>query len=225
MGHSAESRPWQPFLDRDDAGARLARKLHRFRGWDNAVVLGLARGGVPIGAAVARGLGLPLGVMVVRKLGVPGAPEVAFGAVATYGGFTTTVHLAATMEHLRRAGFAIGELDEVDQAERAELARRQDLYVRGAQPPVVGRTVLLCDDGLATGATMRAAVGLMREAGAGVVLVCVPTAPARTCEELAAVADQMVCLQPWPDLHAVSEAYLRFDQIADAQVLELLANP
>jgi len=230
MGHSTESKPWLPFTDRHDAGLRLALKLRHMRtpsqptGTNPAVVLGLSRGGVPIAAEVAAVLGLPLGVLVARKLGVPGSPEVAFGAVATYGGFTHLSHLPFVLDHLRRDGYTLAELDAVEAAERGELARQQALFVRGAQPPVSGRTVLLCDDGLATGATMRAALNLMREVGAGAVHVCVPAAPAVTCRELAALADEVTCLQPWPAMHAVSEAYLRFEQVNDATVLAVLAG-
>ena len=249
MGYSSDPPPWLPFLDRNDAGTRLARALRPpgrdlhggegaglegaglesagadIPGLDGAVVLGLARGGVPVAGAVARALALPLGTMVVRKLGVPGSPEVAFGALATYGGDTATVHLDETIRELRSHGRGIDELEEVDRDERLELARRQGLYVHGTQTPVAGRTVLLCDDGIATGATMRAAVALMREAGAGLVLACVPAAPEVSCAELAATADRVVCLQPWPNLRAVSEAYLRFGQVSDAEVLALLAGP
>jgi putative phosphoribosyl transferase len=243
MDFSAEPRPWLPFLDRHDAGTRLGRALFapawpgrdatgatpggggpRSAGFGDAVVLGLARGGVPVAAAVARDLRLPLGVLVVRKLGVPGSPEVAFGALATYQGATASVHLERTVRALARHGYDSGALEQVEGDERAELARRQALYAVGAQPPVAGRTVLLCDDGLATGATLRASVAAMRNAGAATVVACVPAAPAHGCRELAAVADRVVCLQPWPTFHAVSEAYLNFHQVGDGEVLALLGG-
>ncbi len=237
--YGAEPQPWQPFLDRDDAGTRLGRALsgacgrgsagnegagNEGAGNEGTVVLGLARGGVPIAAAVARAVGLPVGVLVVRKLGVPGSPEVAFGAVATYGGATVGFHLDRTIQNLRHHGYGREDLEAVDRQERAELARRQALYVRETQRPVVGRTVLLCDDGLATGATMHASVALMRQAGAATVVACVPAAPQHACADLATAADRVVCLQPWPNLRAVSEAYLRFGQVGDSLVLELLKN-
>ncbi len=225
MGHSTEPKPWLPFNDRHDAGRRLALKLHHLRaqqqpaGVARPVVLGLSRGGVPIAAEVAASLDLPLGVLVARKLGVPGSEEVAFGAVATYGGFTHLSHLPFVMDHLRRDGYTIAELDAVEAGERAELARQQTLFGNGRQPLISGRTVLLCDDGLATGATIRTAVSLMREAGAGATHVCLPAGPAGACRELEALCDALTCLQPWPAMHAVSEAYLLFDQVSDAQVL------
>jgi len=222
MGRTTEHRPWLPFANRADAGTRLARKLHRFAGRQDVAVLGLARGGVPIAAAVATALGRPLGALSVRKLGVPGSPEVAFGAMARYGGHTTTVHRHHTMDHLRRDGYTVAELDAVAAAEEAELARRRQLFAPDPELPVAGLTVLLCDDGIATGATMEAAVRVMREAGAAAVLACIPAAPAQACRDLAGVADEVVCLQPWRDLHAVSEAYLRFEQLSDSQVLALL---
>jgi|GEM_PF-287564 len=246
---SAEPLPWLPFLDRHDAGTRLGWALSAparpgqdapgaalpdaaapggggrlSAGRGDAVVLGLARGGVPVAAAVARELGLPLGVLVVRKLGVPGSPEVAFGALATYAGSTAAVHLERTVRALRRHGYDSGALEQVERDERAELARRQGLYAGGAQPPVAGSTVLLCDDGLATGATLRAAVAAMRGAGAATVVACVPAGPAHACLELAAVADRVVCLQPWTTFHAVSEAYLNFHQVGDGEVLALLGG-
>ncbi|MEO8220109.1 MAG: phosphoribosyltransferase family protein [Specibacter sp.] len=224
MGVSSEARPWFPFDDRDDAGLRLARKMVSLRRSPDTVVLALARGGVPVGQAVASALALPWDVMVVRKLGVPGSPETAFGALARYGALTAAVHLPATMEYLRRNGYDPAELEQVDAAERAELARRQALYVTEPQPAVAGRTILLCDDGAATGATLQAAVGLLREQRAGTIHVCVPAAPARTCSELAELADKMTCLQPWPTMHSVSEAYLRFDQLDDARVMAALAG-
>ncbi|NVM98613.1 phosphoribosyltransferase [Arthrobacter sp. SDTb3-6] len=227
MDYTAEPKPWQPFLDRDDAGTRLGRALLEApggKGLDRPLVLGLARGGVPVAAGVARALGVPLGVLVVRKLGVPGSPEVAFGAVATYAGAAAAVHLEQTVHELRRHGYGARELEQVEQEERAELARRQALYAPETQDPAAGRTVLLCDDGLATGATMRAAVTLMRNAGAAEVLACIPAAPEKVCAELLTVADRVACLQPWPGLRAVSEAYLRFGQLGDAGVLALLGG-
>lgn len=224
MGVSSETRPWFPFTDRDDAGRRLARKLLPFRRSPEALVLALARGGVPVGHAVAAALALPWDVMVVRKLGVPGSPETAFGALARYGALTSAVHLSATVEYLYRTGYSSADLDRVDAAERAELERRQARYVTGPQPAVVGRTILLCDDGAATGATLRAAVEVLRREGAGSIQVCLPAAPASTCKQLAALADGVTCLQPWPAMHAVSEAYLRFDQLDDARVAAALAS-
>jgi len=188
------------------------------------VALGLARGGVPIAAVAAARLGLPFAALIVRKLGVPGFPEVAFGALAAYADLVEPVYLSRTMDRLRREGFRDEELEVVEAVERAELARRRELYLRGPQPPVSGRTVLLVDDGLATGATMMAAVGLMRKAGAAVVVACVPAGPAETCRRLVDLADVVVCLQPRRDLSAVSEAYRRFDQVSDAEVLALLHN-
>lgn len=222
MGRNTEHHPWLPFDDRDDAGTRLGRKLHRFARRPDVVVLGLARGGVPVAAAAAGALELPLGALSVRKLGVPGSPEVAFGAMAFYGSHTVTVHQGRIMDHLRHSGYTLAELDAVAAAEETELLRRAELFSTVPELQVAGRTVLLCDDGMATGATMSAAVGVMREAGAGVVLVCVPAAPAQSCHDLALLADEVVCLQPWPGMHAVSEAYLRFEQLEDEQVLTLL---
>lgn len=222
MARSTERQPWLPFRDRDDAGRRLARKLRAFGGRHDAVALGLARGGVPIAATAANRLALPFGALIVRKLGVPGSPEVAYGALAAYGNLVEPVYLPRTLARLRREGLRDDDLDVVEAAERAELARRQELYLRGTPQPVAGRTVLLCDDGLATGATMMAAVSLMRKAGAAVVVACVPAGPADTCRRLVELADDVVCLQPRRDLRAVSEAYRYFGQVSDDEVLALL---
>ncbi|WP_125609970.1 phosphoribosyltransferase [Specibacter cremeus] len=210
------------FTDRVDAGNRLAAELHGFRGRDDVTVLGLARGGVPIASRVAADLRLPSGALVVRKLGVPGRPEVAFGALATHGPHRETLYVTDTVDALLRHGYTQESLDEVEGAELAELAGRVARYGASAQRPVAGRTVLLCDDGIATGATMRAAVRLMRKAGAAVVLVCVPTAPADTARALTQEADDVVCLRPLHDLEAVSQVYLHFDQVSDVEVLDLL---
>ncbi|MHA7269770.1 phosphoribosyltransferase [Arthrobacter sp. HLT1-20] len=224
MGYSAEPPPWLPFTNRDDAGARLVRGLPDFRRAPNTVVLALARGGVPIGQAVARGLELPWDVMVVRKLGVPGSPETAFGALARYGTDTAAIRLPAMVERLRHSGFSVAGLEHVEAAERAELERRQARFVTKPQPAVAGHTVLLCDDGAATGATLMAAMAVLRQARAATIHLCLPVAPAHTCQELAGLADGVTCLQPWPALHAVSEVYLHFGQLDDAQVMADLAG-
>ena len=167
-----------PFVDRRDAGRRLAERLMSLRGED-AVVLGLPRGGVPVAFEVARALGAPLDVILVRKLGVPFQPELAMGAIGEGGA------RVVNDEVLRRAGVTPSELAEVEHREQAELDRRARRY-RGGRPPVglTGRTAVVVDDGIATGSTARAACLVARAQGAARVVLAVPVAPASTVEEL-----------------------------------------
>jgi predicted phosphoribosyltransferase len=175
------------YRDRADAGARLAGHLASYANRPDVVVLGLPRGGVPVAAEVARALRAPLDVFCVRKLGVPGDEELAMGAIATGGVVVVNHQVVAELgvpEHM---------LEEVAAAEREELERRERAYRGDAPPaPLAGRTVLVVDDGLATGATMRAAVRAVRAAGPSRVVVAVPVAAAETCRSLAADADEVV---------------------------------
>jgi putative phosphoribosyl transferase len=206
------------FRDRQDAGRRLAEKLRGYAG-TNAIVLALPRGGVPVAAEVAARLGLPLDVYIVRKLGVPGQAELAMGAIAS-GGVRVmnddVVHGLGIPEHV---------VDSVAQAEGAELARREAAY-RTARPPleVAERTVILIDDGLATGATMRAAVQALRVRHAARIVVAVPVGAPETCQMLAAEADEIVCaVAPEPFL-AVGYWYEDFAQTTDEEVQAILSS-
>jgi putative phosphoribosyl transferase len=225
------------FVDREDAGRALAAALAGSGladvGGANAVVLGLPRGGVPVAAVVAETLGAPLDVLLVRKIGVPSQPEVAMGAIASIAGSIVTVRNESV---LRAAGpDARRRFDEVAARERAELERRQGLY-RAGRPPleVRGRDVILVDDGIATGATMRAAGQALAPAEAGSadaaegtgpasVTVAVPVGPADELAELATLVDRVVCVSTPDPFWAVGQAYVDFTQTADDEVVRLLA--
>lgn len=208
-----------PFRDRDDAGRRLAAALASFRGQD-VVVLGLPRGGVPVGSAVARALQAPLDVVVVRKLGVPFAPEVAMGAVGEGG------VLVLNDSVLRDSGVSAGDLDRAVLREREEVALRVARF-RAGRPPVelTGRTVVLVDDGVATGATARAACQVVRALGARAVVLAVPVGHPEAMTALGEVADQVVCLECPASFSAVGGAYRDFTQVSDDEVVALLATP
>jgi predicted phosphoribosyltransferase len=206
-----------PFENRADAGRMLAAQLAEFRGRPDVLVLGLPRGGVPVAFEVAQALGAPLDVYLVRKLGVPGHAELAMGAIASGG--VRVVNQAM----LRSLRISPQQLDAVIRAEDAELGRQERVY-RGDRPPpdVSGRTVILVDDGLATGATMQAAVAALRSADPKEVVVAVPVAPPETCAELEAEADRVICaLTPEP-FYAVGAWYRDFSQTSDDEVRELL---
>jgi putative phosphoribosyl transferase len=203
--------------DRPDAGRLLARELRRYANLPDVVVLGLPRGGVPVAYEVATALNAPLDVFLVRKLGFPGQEELAIGALASGGLRVLNMPLIET--------YAIPEQEiaRLVQRERAELERRESAY-RAGKPPldVAGKTVILVDDGLATGASMQAAVLALKQARPARVVVAVPVAPAETCEALRSVADETVCaLTPEP-FGAVGRWYEDFDQTTDEEVQELL---
>jgi putative phosphoribosyl transferase len=200
------------YPDRRAAGAALAGHL---AGAAPALVLGLVRGGVPVAAEVAARLGLPLDALVVRKLGVPWAPEVAFGALGPGGVRVFNSRIAARLTQ--------PEIDAVVRAESAELTRREARYRAGRAPlALTGQTALIVDDGLATGATARAAVEVARRLGAHRVVVAVPVGAVPAVEQLRQVADEVVCPLAPPDFSAVSSFYDRFDQVDDATVVNLL---
>lgn len=208
------------FSNRQEAGEVLADELASYRDKDNVVVLGLARGGVPVGWHVASALRAPLDVFLVRKLGVPHWPELAMGALASGGGvvFNDSV--------VRSLGISDEALQAVIERETAELHRREQAY-RGDRPPldVGGRIVILVDDGIATGASMLAAVRAVRAGGPAKVVVAVPVGPPSACRELAAEADEVVCVTMPPGFEAVGQVFEDFRQVTDDEVRELLATP
>jgi putative phosphoribosyl transferase len=205
------------FRDRVEAGDVLAARLGHYAGRDDVLVLALPRGGVPVGARVAKALGAPLDVFLVRKLGVPGHEELAMGAIASGG---VRVHNEEVVSKLRLDDATI---ERVAEAEERELARRGHRY-RGQRPPpeLAGRVVILVDDGLATGSTMRAAVAAARRLGPARVVVAVPTAPASTCAELQREADEVVCATTPRPFRAVGYSYRSFPQTSDEEVRDLL---
>src|ERR1700730_6148003 len=207
------------FPDRREAGRLLAQKLAPYVNRPDVLVLALPRGGVPVAYEVARALGAPLDVFVVRKLGVPGYEELAMGAIATGDVRVLNDQL------VERLGIPEDMIDAVAARERQELARRERLY-RGDRPPpdVRGRTVILVDDGLATGATMHAAVQALRKQNPARIVVAVPTASPETCEETKAEADDVICAVTPEPFHAVGRWYQDFSQTTDEEVGALLAR-
>lgn len=206
------------FVDRADAGRRLGARLRPLSGED-PVVLGLPRGGVPVAFEVARELKAPLDVIIVRKLGVPFHRELGFGAIGEGG--VRVVHDAIV--RMSRAGKE--ELAEVERGEEEELARQARRFRRGRERVAVGgRTVIVVDDGIATGATARAACRVARAQGAARVVLAVPVAPPDAVEALRQDADEVVCLSNPPEFSAVGQWYEDFSQTSDAEVVELLSR-
>ncbi|MGV0633590.1 phosphoribosyltransferase [Mycolicibacillus trivialis] len=207
------------FSDRRHAGRALAERLAAYRGRDDLLVLGLARGGVPVAWEVAAALGAPLDVFVVRKLGVPHWPELAMGALASGGAVVLNDTVIAS------AAVRRDQLDAVIAKETAELRRRETAY-RGDRPPADprGKTVLLIDDGIATGASMRVAVQAVRAAGPAAIVVAVPVAPPSVDRDLGGAADDVVCVSTPAGFEAVGQAYTDFTQVDDEEVRRLMAG-
>lgn len=205
------------FRDRRDAGRVLARLLDHFRGQPEVIVLGLPRGGVPVAYEVATALGVPLDVFVVRKLGVPGHDELAMGAIAGGG------VLVVNDDVVRGLGIRPEAIREVADREGRELVRREQAYREGRPAPTLAdRTVVLVDDGLATGASMRAAVSALREHDPARIVVAVPVSPKSTCGEIEALVDEVVCAITPARFGAVGKAYRSFAQTSDDEVRDLL---
>ncbi len=206
-----------PFRDRVEAGRALALQLETYAGRSDLIVLALPRGGVPVAYEVARALGAPLDVFTVRKLGVPGHPELALGAIAT-GGVRVIDE-----DVVRSLRVPIQVIDVIAARELRELDRREQVY-RGNRPvpDVRGRTVILVDDGMATGSSMRAALAAVQRLRPARVIVAVPVAAPSTCRQLESEADECVCvLNPEP-FHAVGCWYEDFSQTTDEEVRDLL---
>jgi predicted phosphoribosyltransferase len=210
----------QPFVDRADAGRQLAGLVaDALRDEPPAVVLALPRGGVPVAVEVAAALGVELDLLLVRKLGVPGREELAFGAIASGGVRVLNLDVVAG------AGLTRAAIAAVAEAEAAELARRERRY-RGDRPPaaLAGRTVVVVDDGLATGATMRAAVTALRRRGAARIVVAAPVGTDEACAALDSVADAVACLVVPKHFRAVGAWYHDFAPVEDEAVAALLAR-
>lgn len=211
--------PRLPFADRTEAGRLLGRALSHYAGRDDVLVLALPRGGVPVAFEVIQAIHAPLDLMLVRKLGTPGQEELAMGAIASGG-----VRIL-NMDIVNSLGISERTIEEVAARERRELERRQRAY-RGERPPpaVEGRCVILIDDGLATGATMRTAIKALRQQKPRRIVVAVPVAPVETVEMLRDEADEVVCLATPEPFFAIGRFYRDFPQTSDEEVKELLSR-
>jgi putative phosphoribosyl transferase len=207
------------FPNRAEAGRFLAVKLSKYAGREDVIVLGLPRGGVPVAYEVAQALRVPLDVFVVRKLGVPGFEELAVGAIASGGVRVLNEDVVRALPN------ASETIESVTQREAAEVQRREQKYRDGRPAPELrNRTVILIDDGLATGATMRAAVKALRQREAAKIVVAVPVGPPDTCREFEDEADEVVCASEPEFFQAVGQYYEDFSQTSDEEVRELLAR-
>ena len=207
----------RPFADRREAGKELAARLAAYRGQADVVVLALPRGGVPVAFEIAEALGAPLDIFLVRKLGMPGHAEYAIGAIASGG-----VRVLSD-DVIRWHGIPESQIEAIARQELAELERREREYRQGrALTDLRGRTVILVDDGLATGSTMRAAVEAVRRHEPSRVVVAVPVGAPETCAELAALADEIVCARMPEPFSAVGLWYRDFSQTTDEEVQMLL---
>jgi putative phosphoribosyl transferase len=207
------------FRDRRQAGGMLARELSRFAHDSSTVVLAIPRGGVPVASEIARALSVPLDVFLVRKLGVPGQEELAMGAIASGGTRFLNTDVVESF------GIPATVIDAVAAAEKTELDQRERIYRAGRQRiPLSGKTVILVDDGLATGASMRVAIRALRLEGPRRIVVAVPVGAMETCASLRAETDELVCLQTPDPFGAVGNWYEQFGQTGDSEVRALLAN-
>lgn len=204
-----------PFHDRTEAGRRLATKLAKFKG-DDVVIFALPRGGVPVAAPVAQALHAPLDLALVRKIGVPFQPELAMGAVAD-GGEPIIVR---NEDVIAMAGVSDAQFDEVRQREIGELDRRRRLYLGArVRPEVNGRVAIVIDDGVATGATTRAALRAVRARNPRKLVLAVPVAPTDTLQALRSDADEIICLESYRNFGAIGFFYTDFRQISDEEVI------
>ncbi len=207
------------FTDRTEAGQKLALRLEKYANRKDVIVLGTPRGGVPVAFEVASKLNLPLDIFVLRKLGVPGHEELAFGAIASGG--------VRVMDRDIVEGYGItpSEIERVTRSEEQEMRRREDVY-RGGRPPVdlSGRTVILVDDGIATGASIRAGIRALRQLKPARIVVAVPVAPPSTCARLRNETDELVCLETPEQFAGVGQFYFDFSEVTDQEVIECLAR-
>jgi putative phosphoribosyl transferase len=206
-----------PFRDRREAGRILATRLYEYGNRENTVVTAIPRGGVLVGAEIAAALRLPLTVFLIRKLGVPGQEELAMGAITSGGLKLMNRRVVETL------GLSEAVIEAVVQRESRELERRERLYTRGhGRPEFKGRTVIVVDDGIATGASIRLAIDALRKQGAAKIVLAVPVAPPETAAELRQVADEVVCLAEPSRFFAVGNWYENFQQVSDQEVCQIL---
>jgi putative phosphoribosyl transferase len=207
------------FTNRTEAGQKLALRLGKYANRDDVIVLGTPRGGVPVAFEVATELKLPLDIFVLRKLGVPGHEELAFGAIASGG---VRVIDPGIVEGY---GISTSDIERVIRTEELEMRRRESAY-RGTRPPlnVNGLTVILVDDGIATGSSIRAGIRALRQMNPARIVVAVPVAPPSTCERLQFEIDELVCLEKPDRFFGVGQFYIDFSEVTDEEVNDLLAR-
>lgn len=205
------------FRNRSEAGQMLAKKLLKYAGPENVIILGIPRGGVPVAFEVAQVLGAPLDVFLSRKLGVPGQEELAFGAMATGGVRVLDADIVEAV------GISNEQIEAISEREREELDRRERLF-RADSPPleVSGKTAILVDDGIATGSSMLAAVAALRQLKPARIVIAVPVAPASTCNRLRREVDEIVCVESPEFFYAIGQFYEDFSQVSDSEVCEVL---
>jgi putative phosphoribosyl transferase len=205
------------FKNRQEAGQRLASRLSKYANREDVIVLGVPRGGVPVASEVATALNLPLDIFVLRKLGVPGHEELAFGAIGS-GGVRVL-----DREVVKSVGLSDVVIELVTRAERTELARREQIY-RGGRPPldVRGKIVILVDDGIATGSSLRAGVRALRQMQPAAIVIAAPVAPRSTVNRLRREVDDVVCAAIPERFYGVGQFYHDFSQVSDEEVNELL---
>jgi predicted phosphoribosyltransferase len=205
------------FTDRRDAGRQLAEKLQHYEGSEGVLVLALPRGGVVTAFEVARAIGAPLNVLIVRKIGFPGEPELAIGAVSETGAVVLNQRL------ISYGNVSQKYIEDEIFAQKKEIARRMRLYRGGKRlEQLEGKTIVVVDDGVATGSTLKAAIAAMKEEKIERLVVAVPVAPHRTADELSAMVDEFVCLDTPTDFLAVGNYYQDFTQVTDEEVAEIL---
>jgi putative phosphoribosyl transferase len=206
------------FRDRQDAGRRLLQKLGHLKS-ENVVVLALPRGGLPVAEPVADGLGAPLDVVMVRKIGFPGQPELALAAVSN----GLAPRITINEELARRSGFSDADIHRLALPELTEIRRRREVYLRGRKPlSLRGKTVVVVDDGLATGATMRAALRAVKAQEPAQILAAVPVGATDAIDTVRGVCDELVCLETPLFFNAVGAHYRVFDQVSDETVIAIL---
>jgi len=207
------------YSDRSEAGRRVASQLMRYKGRADVIVLALPRGGIPVGYEIGKELNLPVDVFVVRKLGVPGQEELAMGALAS--GDVRIINY----DVVNQLGISQQTIDLITERERHELQRRERLYRGDRQSPALaGKSLILVDDGIATGSTVRAAIAALRQVGPARMIVAVPVAAAQSYREIAAEVDEIVCPEIPATLFAISQCYERFEQTTDDEVRDLLSR-
>lgn len=208
-----------PLRGRTQAGRELGAALRSYRGRDDVLVLALPRGGVPVACELAEALGTPVDLMIVRKLGTPGQEELAMGAIASGGVRVLNADIISSL------GITDHAIEQVESRERRELERREHAY-RGnrPRPSIEGKCVILVDDGVATGATMRAGIAALRQQRPARIVIAVPVAPPDTVDLLKQEADEVVCLATPEPFWAIGRWYVEFPQLSDAEVRECLAR-